>query len=481
MKYINHGEIHNVLSVGKTQQHSGSLLQPYEIEALKQIEIHRFMLSTDLIKLLQCLRVEAGYPEQESLHVRQRLLRLADAGIIVLKQDAERSAGGLRFSSYMYRLGLRGYRALGFVEGDIDKFKNRYNTVRDLELPSDHNHAATTLMVNTYIALKKKHGDFREFPIIERGSSHELFKNNATTQLQRTNVVVPDYMITHDNIYIAIEVDSGAQRGEHIKNKIKKYERYLKTNPLPMNKKLFIVFSAIESVIAQRVVKDRSNRVLTLKEKVSFDLEWPKIPNVHVYCLASTAVPKMIYEILMDATAISSSFRPILSNSWLGNFSNLFRASEMYLEQFDESAFQSVSYKWEKEYSADLYFSVKPTYDKKHIYFVMYTDSGSSREYRRFHVNIQRIKSLNRKAGIGEVYHLLLLYQTKELMEVDILKPQRFKDVSVVVAYINDEKLRDYSLYNNVYEVEQLPLYTYKDIYLQKNAASHVTEGVDEN
>lgn len=443
-----------VFKLPKNSRYSSALLYLHDFVLLEQLAIHRLMRARDVIKLLECTREIEGIPAPTKNAISKRLRRLVAAGVLVLEQDDEMNLQGMRFNSFFYRLGLRGYRALKeFTKDDSLNPEAAYAATQKLSIPKLHNQAASTLANEIYMHfLQLQHGGkVADVPLILRGSMHEGFKDNRHETYRVP--VQPDYVIDFKNTLIAIEMDTGNQRGTANAEKVKQYHKWLNHHPLANYKSLLIIFAVMDESVAPLIVKDRARRVVTLRDRTGIQhVEWMNDSRIGVYCALSIFAKELIGNWIQGISMANQSERGFFVSQWFGYLAGCVKPGTMYLETVTKDAYKPFSQKWDKQWEADEYMYLKENEKKPKHFLVLYVDSGSSVEYRRINANIERVKMINESDMTNLTASLLLVYSSEIERELDCIGTLKQLDIPV---YSTSSELF-YEMYQKGEQAEQI-------------------------
>ncbi|MDD1505215.1 replication-relaxation family protein [Lysinibacillus sp. CNPSo 3705] len=449
-----------VFSLPKNTKYSSALLYLHDFVLLQQLAIHRFMRARDVIKLLECTREIEGVPAPTKNAISKRLRRLVAAGVLVLEQDEEMNLQGMRFNSFFYRLGLRGFRALKeFTNDDSINPEAAYSATQKLSIPKLHNQAASTLVNEIYMHLLQMQHDSKvsDIPLVLRGGMHDAFKDNRKESYRVP--VQPDYVIDYKNILIAIEMDTGNQRGTANAEKVKQYKNWLNNHPLATYKKLLIVFAVMDESVAPVIIKDRTRRVVTLRERTGIQhVEWMNDTRIGVYCALSIFSKELIGNWIQGISLSSRSERSFFVSQWFGYLAGCVKSGSMFLETVSKDEYKPFSQKWDEQWEADEYMYLKENEKRPKHFFVLYVDTGSSVDYRRITANIKRVKTINESDLTNLTVNLLLVYSSEVERIFDSIG--NLKQLDIPVYSTSSELFNEmYQRGEQVERIQDLPLH----------------------
>ncbi len=443
-----------VYKLPKNNKYSSTLLYLHDFILLEQLAIHRLMRARDVIKLLECTRNIEGVPAPTKNAISKRLRRLVAAGVLVLEQDDEMNLQGMRFNSFFYRLGLRGFRALkDFTDDKTLNPETAYAAIQKLSIPKLHNQAASTLANEIYMHLLQLQyaGKISETPLVMRGATHEAFKDNRNETYRVP--IQPDYVIDFRGTLIAIEMDTGNQRGTANTEKVKQYTKWLNNHPNANYKKLIILFAVMDESVAPLVVKDRTRRVVTLRDRTGIQhVEWMNDSRIGVYCALSIFAKELIGNWIQGISMSNSSERSFFVSQWFGYLAGCVKPGTMYLETVTNEAYKPISQKWDRQWEADEYMYLKEKEKKPRHFLVLYVDSGSSIEYKRIIANLERVKMINDSDLTNLTASLLLVYSSEVERQLDCIG--QLKQIDVPVYSTSSELFNE--MYQREAQVEQL-------------------------
>lgn len=447
-------------SLPKNTRYSSTLLYTHDFILLEQLSIHRLMRARDVIKLLECTRNIEGIPAPTKNAISKRLRRLVAAGVLVLEQDDEMNLQGLRFNSYFYRLGLRGFRALKeFTKDEELNPELAYASTQKLSIPKLHNQAASTLANEIYMHFLQLQSEDKvsAIPLILRGGMHDAFKDNRKESYRVP--VQPDYVIDYRDTIIAIEMDTGNQRGTTNAEKVKQYNKWLENHPLARNKKLLIIFAVMDESVAPLLTKDRTRRVVTLRERTGIQhVEWMNDSRIGVYCSLSIFAKELIGNWIQGIRMSNVSERGFFVSQWFGFLIGCVKPGTIILETVTKDAYRPFSQKWDTRWEADEYMYLKENEKKPRHFLVLYVDSASSVEYRRIVANIERVKTINESDMTNLTANLLLVYSSETERELDCLG--NLKQADVPIYSTSSELFHEmYQKGEQVEQIKDLPLH----------------------
>lgn len=443
-----------VYKLSKSNKYNSALLYQHDIVLLEQLAIHRLMRARDVINLLECARELEGVPAPTKNAISKRLRRLVAAGILVLEQDDGMILQGMRFNSYFYRLGLRGYRALKeFTNDNTLNPESAYAAAQKLSIPKLHNQAASTLANEIYMHFLKLQyeGKISEVPLILRGGTHEAFKDyrNETYRVP----VQPDYVIDFKGTLIAIEMDTGNQRGTANADKVKQYNKWLNNHSKANYKKLIILFAVMDESVAPLVVKDRTRRVVTLRDRTGIQhVDWMNDSRMGVYCALSIFAKELVGNWIQGISMANQSERSFFVSQWFGYLAGCVKPGTMFLETVTNEAFKPISKNWDRQWEADEYMYLKEKEKKARHFLILYVDSGSSVEYKRIIANIERVKLINDSDMTNLTASLLLVYSSEIERQLDCVG--QLKQLDVPVYSTSSELFHE--MYQREAQVEQI-------------------------
>lgn len=285
-------------------------LKEYEIALLEQIMIHRIMHSKSIHLFLNILAAK----KLNSNAISNRLKRLVDAKILD-RTTINISLTRAEFPRYYYKIGLRAYRLLvktNRIEHTKDNFKT-FKLSRKSEIPSIHTDAMSILANQIYLeCISNSIYNFTHM----RGVEGELVtKDGRKIGLRGLNLAIPDWIFLQGKEFIFVELDTGSQNQQMIRDKIDKYAKlygsFLEKNGYTMT----IVFAVLDDsidVVQKNKKKNRAKRVASIKQNLSSPIiSYEK----NIFVVSANRAPYLIKNILRNDNLKESA----LILDWLNN------------------------------------------------------------------------------------------------------------------------------------------------------------------
>ncbi|MFJ8519411.1 hypothetical protein [Lysinibacillus xylanilyticus] len=345
-----------------------------------------------------------------------------------------------------------------FTNDDSINPEATYAATQKLSIPKLHNQAASTLANEIYMHLLRmqKENKVSDIPLVLRGGMHAAFKDNRNDSYRVP--VQPDYVIDYKNTLIAIEMDTGNQRGTANAEKVKQYRNWLNNHPLATHKRLLIIFAVMDESIAPVIVKDRTRRVVTLRERTGIQhVEWMNDSRIGVYCALSIFSKELIGNLIQGISMSNRSERSFFVSQWFGYLAGCVKSGSMFLETVNKDEYKPFSQKWDEQWEADEYMSLKENEKRPKHFFVLYVDTGSSIDYRRITANIRRVKTINESDLTNLTINLLLVYSSEVERRFDSIG--NLKQLDIPVYSTSSEIFNEmYQRGEQVEYIQDLPL-----------------------
>ncbi|MGC7930635.1 replication-relaxation family protein [Lysinibacillus sp. VIII_CA] len=232
---------------------SGACIEKEELRILHVIFTHRMVPAVCIHKLYNVHR-----PNMSKSSVSNRLKRLVKMKVLQ-RRESTRTRDSY-FKVYYYGITERAFKALQICGLTTDK---AFPDSKEIRIPNDHNLAAIHSMVDLYVRnhSEKERCDFE----LLRGSKHPLIQRSDFK-----NLLVPDYIVEHDNLMICIEVDMGTEVISTIVNKSRKYVRISEQEQFK-GKNLIVVYLVIygEDKRSTRRVQNIKSSHLPIADEIS--------------------------------------------------------------------------------------------------------------------------------------------------------------------------------------------------------------------
>ncbi|GEL05548.1 replication-relaxation family protein [Rummeliibacillus stabekisii] len=397
----------------RTERHNGIILHSYELTLVQHVYIHKVMRATSVHSLYQFLAKRNMTPVQ----ISKRLLKLVNSGVLARLEERISDMSG-NFVRYNYKLGVRGFSLLestGYLA--VGQARKHYSSSKSIKLPSFHTKAAS--VISNEIAMK-----CLSDPLIgqkmkmDRGANHYEFGVNAAVEEEMKGIIIPDYVFEMDDIFIAIEIDTGHQRSHIIKSKYERYKK--KAESLKQSgKQIAVIFVVVDDSVASEAASERDKRVISLKNMFPPFLEWGD--NLQFYALQASNAARVVTYLLSKKEPVEKDTREFLCEDWIDSVIAC-EQGKLIAERYSSSDF----YKGDKvgELNLDILVKFSETEKYPRSYGLLYMYEGSVMSYQIYRVNLLRMEEYNMNAWkIHDVhrYSLLLLYEDSINVRSDVI------------------------------------------------------------
>lgn len=398
----------------KSGKFCGIVLHDYEIILIEHTYIHKIMRATSVHSLLSFLSKRNMRP----VTISNRLSKLVNSGVLARLEEKISDMSG-NFVRYYYKLGIRGYsllEAIGYLSENQATKQVKYNQA--IKLPSFHTKAASVIC--NEIAIKCLNDVFTAETLMSRGANHYEFGTYAEVSKEMKGIIIPDYVFELDNVYVAIEIDTGHQRSHIIKSK---YERYKKKafSLKETEKSIMVVFVVVDDSVASEASSERDKRIASLKNMFPPFNEWGK--NLQFYAVQATNAPRLIVNLLSKRAPAEKESRQFMCEDWIDSVVAI-EQGRITAERYSPSEFTN---KRAEHVNADVMtkFTEAGRYPKS--FGLLYMQEGSVMSYQIYRANLLRMQNYNDNAWkIHDIhrYSLMLIYEDMVNVKNDVISSQ---------------------------------------------------------
>lgn len=397
----------------KTDRLRGIVLHDYEILLIQHVYIHKVMRATSVHSLLQFLSKKDMAPDA----ISHRLLKLVKGGVLARLEERISDMSG-NFVRYYYKLASRGFEALeavGYLSSE-EQIRRQLRTSQNFKLPSLHTKAASVIANEIAIACMKD--ELTAETIMSRGANHYEFSLDAHVPLEVRGIVIPDYVFELDDVYVAIEIDTGHQRGNTIKNKYERYKRKAASVLKETGKLIVVVFVVVDDSVAYNAYSERDKRIASLKNTFPPFNEWGD--NLQFYAVQASDAHRVVLRLLSKREPVAKESREFLCDDWIESV-EVCEQGRVKAERYAVSDFTNNG---NLKVNADsmVKFVEAGKYPKS--YCVLYMQEGSVMSYQIYRANLSRMIEYNDNAyKVHDVhlYSLMLLYEDMENVMNDVI------------------------------------------------------------
>lgn len=407
------------LHLPKSNLTNGIVLKGEDLLVLHQLYIHSSMRAPSIHEIYQ-----STYPkdvERNSKWISNRLKKLSEAGLIEQLQERLSERGRLQsLVSYHYRLDRRGYEVLiaeGLVEEDEAKKLMMYSKRK--RFPTIHTRA-TSYLANAIFLKLLDCSQTQGFTHI-RGSRHiYLGVSDESVVKEFKGLIVPDWVFERENVIVAIEVDTGSQRGEIIG---KKYKRYVKVAKYyqTLGKQLVVVFAPTDSSVMEFAVgreihkENRDKRINSLKDAFPLHVEWPD--NLHFYVATAKRVPNVIVKILSGQEPAEEIDKILNTNTWFDLLkTHLPNDRIVQMEKLDNVLLPNRN----RQLDPEFVFQLSKNGATKERHLAMFSEEGSVRSYQQIRNNAMLVYKYNANPKETIPLYLNAIYLDQESADEEV-------------------------------------------------------------
>lgn len=269
----------------------GPRLTDADFKLLTLVVNQRLLTSEQMYNYYSCLK------NTKLSSFRVKLNRWSKYGFIT---PMKYSLGQDGFYFNYYRIGVRGIQTL--VESGIldENWGNRSGY--DFERKNvDHFLATQEIAIRAIVDTQKAGISVESIPPFESPYFDAEYPDNK--------LVIPDWIIRYDNTYLNIELDTGTESPQKIKEKVEGYIRLCSQQP---SQKHIVLITVIDDSFRSRFSysNDRSRRIGNIK-KALFHLPGLHSPNLTVYVLPLSRVPIHIVRLISGQIPRNTQIRNI--------------------------------------------------------------------------------------------------------------------------------------------------------------------------
>ncbi len=412
-------ELDKVIKVKKTTRYTGIVLKQDDLFVMTQLYLHISMRAPSVHDMYKCFSPSRSHPS-----ISNRLRRLINAGILYRIDENMGERGGLGvFTYYHYRLAQRGMSVLideGLVEEDKAERILTYSRRRGI--PTAHTRTVSNLANNivSHLQFDTNIKDFQHM----RGSQHVEFGLTDETDMERKGLIVPDWIFEYRNTIVAVEVDTGTQRGKIISQKYNRYiqmAKHLNTK----GKKIVVVFAVTDSSIVDFSVgkdmrsENRVRRVATLKDTFPLFTDWPE--NFHVFVATANRVPHIVEKILSGQEPTTGADSLFFADTWkqLAQI-NLSENQSLSFEEIDKVGDKWLTPKRNREMDSTYLVSQEKEGKEINRFLMIYGNEGSVRSYQLLRHNIQLVVQYDAAPYNHVPLHVLMMYYHQESLHEEV-------------------------------------------------------------
>jgi len=264
------------------------VLKPYEVDLLEQIMIHRWMAAKGIHKYIQSHAKRNMNPNS----ISNRLHVLLESGLI-FRKTKNISVTRALVPEYYYRLSVSGYALLVTQHRITEQEAKRYYLqVKELELPSTHSAAMSTLANNIVVEYRSS---YESSLVHSRSVPQEMIPSSLRN-------AIPDWVFRFGNHLIFIELDTGSQSQKIVSSKVKRYEllkEYFKTKEI----QLIVFFAVLDSTVSgvkEPRLNNRKKRVRSIKRTIikTVDQGWQDY-----YVTSTQRAQKVVASLIYESAA----------------------------------------------------------------------------------------------------------------------------------------------------------------------------------
>lgn len=333
--------------------------------------------------------------------ISQRLKKLVDAGVL------KRMSKPTKYNTllYFYKLGNRGYLILeqeGYLTPKQVESRKKYQYAT--KVPPPHNEGVASCIIHLMATLQKKEVSLEVIKTSQRGEVSNHFLMNAHQRVLAE--IVPDWVMETDEYLICLEIDTGNQSLPTIRNKYERYCVFLTRKEL--EKTLLVIFVSLDKGTP------RMKRVGSLKSAFPSMEEWPE--KLELMVLPSSRLSDVLMRVLTDKLSIHPVRQKKLSYAWMKTsiqqVSSLHSTSmrEVYTDKF-----------FDEEFIAPLLMVILPYSERELGVIAISVEEGAVRSRQWVEKLIKRIPVMNLSKAVNYHLQLLLVYETSDGAEEDVL------------------------------------------------------------
>jgi len=404
----------------KDRKWNGIVLKGEDILVLHQISIHSSMRSPSIHELYR-MTYKTGGKERNSNWISNRLTKMVEAGLIERIEERlgnRGQAAGMKY--YHYRLNRRGYEVL-VSEGIIpkEKVESLLTQSKQKKIPNIHSRSASYLANMIFVELFNQDSNNHYSHV--RGSRHNylgIAANALKTEIY--GLIVPDWIFEGDDIVVAIENDTGTQRGDII---LKKYRHYKKVAEFfqTIGKTLIVVFAVTDITVMDLAIghdlkgENRHKRIGSLKDVFPLQNEWPN--NLHIYVATAKRVPKLVAKFLSSQEPLEEGYKSVYVPGWFNlTLDRLPSNKEMVEEDLDNVMTPNRN----RQLDAGFLFQLRKDGFTQERHLVLWGEEGSVRSYQFIRNNARLTYQYNSNPRQAIPLKVDVIFMDKESADEDI-------------------------------------------------------------
>ncbi|MGN7299760.1 replication-relaxation family protein [Ferdinandcohnia sp. SAFN-114] len=334
--------------------------------------------------------------------LRDKLVRWASLDVLAVN-PVYLGRNGVKV--YYFRIGSKGIEILiknGYAPKDwydlriSDFFREKQQL---------HTIATQEMVTNTLILL-----DYNEQITSKPASSISLWNNEGN------KIIIPDWIFSKDNHYLNIEIDTGSQEHDVLKDKITNYIQLAEKYPEQNHSVLFVVVDESLPVLEVKH-KNRDKRVGNIKQTVIEQTEQLNIENLNLYVVSLYRAHGVAARVLLGETPLDTQQIGIEVTT----IQKVLEYNNKFKDEYDVNTINGDSiymYHTPSHLYADLILSVSnkaKTIQEK--VFVVLLEEGYMTGLKKLHYLHSVMKSELRE----KVDKIIGVYKRKEEMEHDRL------------------------------------------------------------
>ena len=386
-----------LMKLRKTAKYTGIEIKESEFPLLKILSDVKILSSKNMH--LYYRELHNGQRSQNA--ISNRLAKLVDSGVL------QRISKSTKYNTllYFYKLGSRGYWILeqeGYLTPKQVESRKKYQYAT--KVPPPHNEGVASCIIHLIATLQKQGVPLEVIKTSQRGEVSSHFLMNAHQRVLAE--IVPDWVMETDEYLICLEIDTGNQSLSVIRNKYNRYCAFLTRKN--SEKTLLVIFVSLDKGTP------RMKRVGSLKGAFPSMEEWPE--KVELMVLPSSRLSGVLIRVLADKLTIHPVRQKELSYAWMKTsikqVSSISSTSmgEVFTDKF-----------FNEEFTAPLFVAILPSPDEELGLIAISVEEGAVRSRQWVEKLIKRIPIMNLSKSVNCHLQLLLVYETSDGAEGDVL------------------------------------------------------------